>query len=76
MERMNELGMFICGSADTVRSRLEEFQDQVGLGHMCTILQFGTLTHELTKKNMELFASEVMPHFDGRLRQRLNRAAE
>ena len=76
MERMNDLGMFICGSADTVRSRLEEFQDRVGLGHMCTILQFGTLPHELTKKNMELFASEVMPHFEGRLRQPQSQAAE
>ena len=54
----------------------DEFQDRVGLGHMCTILQFGTLPHELTKKNMELFASEVMPHFEGRLRQQQSQAAE
>jgi hypothetical protein len=26
------------------------------------MLQFGTLSDELTKRNMEMFASEVMPH--------------
>lgn len=76
MERMNEIGMFIYGSAATVRARLEEFQDRIGLGQLCTILQFGTLPHELTKKNMELFATEVMPHFRNRVRQVQTEAAE
>jgi alkanesulfonate monooxygenase SsuD/methylene tetrahydromethanopterin reductase-like flavin-dependent oxidoreductase (luciferase family) len=76
MERMNEIGMFIYGSAATVRARLEEFQDRIGLGQLCTILQFGTLPHELTKKNMELFATEVMPHFRNRVRQEQTEAAE
>ena len=26
------------------------------------MLQFGTLSDELTRRNMEMFASEVMPH--------------
>ena len=26
------------------------------------MLQFGVLNDELTKRNMEMFASEVMPH--------------
>ena len=76
MERMNDLGMFICGSVDTVKSRLEEFHDRIGLGQVCTILQFGTLPHELTRKNMELFASEVLPHFKDRMRVHQNQAAE
>ena len=63
MEKVDELGMFIVGSADTVRSRLEDFRQRLGLGQLCAILQFGTLPHEQTKKNLELFASEVMPHF-------------
>ena len=63
LERVCEIGMFICGSAATVRARLEEYQERLGLGQLCCVLQFGTLPHELTKKNLEMFAKEVMPHF-------------
>ena len=55
-------GMFICGSPETVRSRLEQYQTEIGFGHLLTLLQFGTLPAELTRKNMEIYASEVMPH--------------
>lgn len=54
-------GMFICGSPDTVRSRLAEYREQIGFGHLLSLLQFGTLPAELTRKNMELYANEVMP---------------
>jgi alkanesulfonate monooxygenase SsuD/methylene tetrahydromethanopterin reductase-like flavin-dependent oxidoreductase (luciferase family) len=57
-----EKGMFICGSPQTVRARLEEYHGQIGFGHLLTLLQFGTLPAELTRKNMELYATEVMPH--------------
>jgi alkanesulfonate monooxygenase SsuD/methylene tetrahydromethanopterin reductase-like flavin-dependent oxidoreductase (luciferase family) len=57
-----EKGMFICGSPQTVRARLEEYHSQIGFGHLLTLLQFGTLPAELTRKNMELYATEVMPH--------------
>jgi alkanesulfonate monooxygenase SsuD/methylene tetrahydromethanopterin reductase-like flavin-dependent oxidoreductase (luciferase family) len=53
-------GMFICGSPATVREKLEEYQTQIGFGHLLTLLQFGTLPAELTKKNMEIYANEVM----------------
>ena len=55
-------GMFICGSPQTVRQKLEQYQKEIGFGHLLTLLQFGTLPAELTRKNMELFAQEVMPH--------------
>ncbi len=55
-------GMFICGSPETVRSRLEQYQTEIGFGHLLTLLQFGTLPAELTRKNMEIYASEVMPY--------------
>jgi alkanesulfonate monooxygenase SsuD/methylene tetrahydromethanopterin reductase-like flavin-dependent oxidoreductase (luciferase family) len=57
-----EKGMFICGSPQTVRAKLEEYHSQIGFGHLLTLLQFGTLPEELTRKNMELYATEVMPH--------------
>jgi len=59
-------GMFICGSPQTVRQKLEQYQKEIGFGHLLTLLQFGTLPADLTRKNMELFAKEVMPHLQAR----------
>ena len=56
-----EKGMFICGSPETVRQMLAERQKQIGFGQLLALLQFGTLPHDLTKANMELFAAKVMP---------------
>ena len=55
-------GMFICGSPETVRQRLEHYHGQIGFGHLLSLLQFGTLPADLTRKNMELYASAVIPH--------------
>jgi len=66
-----EKGMFICGSPETVRAKLEEYHSEIGFGHLLTLLQFGTLPAELTRKNMELYANEVMPY----LRQKVPAAA-
>jgi alkanesulfonate monooxygenase SsuD/methylene tetrahydromethanopterin reductase-like flavin-dependent oxidoreductase (luciferase family) len=54
-------GMFICGSPETVRQRLEQYHSEIGFGHLLTLLQFGTLPADLTRKNMEIYAREVMP---------------
>mgnify|MGYP000250482235 CR=1 FL=1 len=54
--------MFICGSPETVRQKLDEYHGQIGFGHLLSLLQFGTLPAELTRKNMELYANEVIPH--------------
>jgi hypothetical protein len=62
-----EKGMFICGSPETVRSKLEEYQNEIGFGHLLTLLQFGTLPAELTRKNMEIYANEVMPYLRERV---------
>jgi alkanesulfonate monooxygenase SsuD/methylene tetrahydromethanopterin reductase-like flavin-dependent oxidoreductase (luciferase family) len=61
IESVMERGMFICGSPDSVAQQLEHHQKQVGYGKLIAMMQFGTLPHELTKRNMELFASKVMP---------------
>lgn len=55
-------GMFICGSPETVRQKLGEYREQIGFGHLLSLLQFGTLPAELTRKNMELYANEVIPY--------------
>ena len=54
--------MFLCGSPETVRQRVEEYQKQIGFGYLLPLMQFATLPHELKRKNLELFAREVIPH--------------
>jgi alkanesulfonate monooxygenase SsuD/methylene tetrahydromethanopterin reductase-like flavin-dependent oxidoreductase (luciferase family) len=61
IDSVMERGMFICGSPDSVAQQLEHHQKIVGYGKLIAMMQFGTLPHELTKRNMELFASKVMP---------------
>ena len=63
MKRLMETRMFICGSPNTVREILEECQEKTHLEHLVCTLQFGTLPHSLTVKNLEMFATEVAPHF-------------
>jgi alkanesulfonate monooxygenase SsuD/methylene tetrahydromethanopterin reductase-like flavin-dependent oxidoreductase (luciferase family) len=62
LEMLDEQGMFIVGSAATVRERLAEAQKLIGFNHLLPLLQFGTLPHDLTIKNATLFAEQVMPH--------------
>jgi alkanesulfonate monooxygenase SsuD/methylene tetrahydromethanopterin reductase-like flavin-dependent oxidoreductase (luciferase family) len=57
---------FLCGSPATVRAKLEEYQDRGQFNLTLALLQFGTLPADLTRKNMTLFATEVMPHLADR----------
>jgi alkanesulfonate monooxygenase SsuD/methylene tetrahydromethanopterin reductase-like flavin-dependent oxidoreductase (luciferase family) len=61
-KRACELGMFVCGSAKTVRETLISYAKEIGFGQLLTMLQFGTLPADLTRRNMERFAEGVMPH--------------
>jgi hypothetical protein len=36
-------------------------RDATGVENLVTMLQFGVLPNDLTVRNMEMFASEVMP---------------
>ena len=56
-----EKGMFLCGSPETVASRIAGYQNEIGFGHMMCMLQFATLPSDLTRRSMELFAGEVIP---------------
>ena len=49
------------GSPDTVREKPARCQRRVALGNVLALCQFGTLPADLTRKNMEKFAAEVMP---------------
>jgi alkanesulfonate monooxygenase SsuD/methylene tetrahydromethanopterin reductase-like flavin-dependent oxidoreductase (luciferase family) len=56
----------IVGSPDTVYDILVEDLSRLGTGNLLGLFQLGTLPADLTRRNLELFSSEVMP----RLRER------
>jgi alkanesulfonate monooxygenase SsuD/methylene tetrahydromethanopterin reductase-like flavin-dependent oxidoreductase (luciferase family) len=51
----------IVGSPATVRQKLLEYGQKLGVGNLLGLFQLGTLPGDLTRKNMQLFAREVMP---------------
>jgi alkanesulfonate monooxygenase SsuD/methylene tetrahydromethanopterin reductase-like flavin-dependent oxidoreductase (luciferase family) len=57
-----EAGVYaVVGSPATVRDRLKEHIGRLGVGNLLGLFQLGTLPADLTRKNMRLFADEVMP---------------
>jgi hypothetical protein len=61
LDQAIELGLFVCGSAATVRAALERYWSEMRFGNLLVMCQFGTLPGELTRRSMERFAREVMP---------------
>jgi hypothetical protein len=61
LEQALELGLFICGGPQTVLNSLRNHFGEMRFGNLLVLCQFGTLPADLTRKNMELFAREVMP---------------
>ncbi len=55
-------GTALIGSVKTVRAKIEEMRDKTGLGILLPMFQFGILSDELARRNIETFAAEVMPH--------------
>lgn len=53
----------LCGSPETVTSRIKELAGKVDLSYLLCSLNLITLDHALCLKSMELFAKEVMPAF-------------
>ena len=56
-----EQGHVIAGSPATVRDRLTEAVKMLRVGHLMCLLHIGSMPKELTSKNTELFAKEVLP---------------
>ena len=51
----------IVGSPDTVAEMLSEDVERLGVGNLLGLFQLGTLPADDTRRNLELFATEVMP---------------
>jgi alkanesulfonate monooxygenase SsuD/methylene tetrahydromethanopterin reductase-like flavin-dependent oxidoreductase (luciferase family) len=63
VDSLVDSGTAIIGSPQTVRDAIARVRDATGLNRLVSMLQFGVLPDDLTRRNMEMFASEVMPHF-------------
>ena len=61
LEQAIELGLFVCGSPPPCCKAFENYWKEMRFGNLLVMCQFGTLPADLTRKNMELFAREVMP---------------
>jgi len=61
LEQAVELGLFVCGSPKTVLAAFEQHHKEMRFGNLLVMGQFGTLPADLTKKNLELFAQDVLP---------------
>ena len=55
----------IAGSPETVVERLHEACRGLRVGNLIALLQIGSMPHELTKRNITLYAQEVMPKVSG-----------
>jgi alkanesulfonate monooxygenase SsuD/methylene tetrahydromethanopterin reductase-like flavin-dependent oxidoreductase (luciferase family) len=54
--------LVIAGSPATVRDMLREAVQDLRVGNLMVLLQIGSMPHDLTLKNIDLFSREVMPH--------------
>ncbi len=61
LEMAIDMGMFICGSPETVRQTIASYWADMHFENLLTLMHFGTLSQELTRRSMELFAKDVMP---------------
>ena len=61
IESLNDAGVIIVGSPNTVRERLAEYQQLAGFNTALVKTQFGTLPAEMTRNNMDAIAEEIFP---------------
>ena len=54
--------LVIGGSPASVRDQLEEAVKKLRVGNLMVLLHIGSMPHELTLKNIDLFSREVLPH--------------
>jgi len=58
-------GFVISGSPKTVTQKLMDAVKSLRVGNLMVLLHIGSMPHDLTLKNIELFCREVFPHFRG-----------
>ncbi len=58
-------GYVIIGSPDEVAEKLKEVANELNVGHLMLLLQFGNMARDLAFENTRLFAEEVLPQVRG-----------
>jgi len=53
----------IVGSAATVREKVARYFKESGCNYLVLSFAWGSLTHEQSRKSLEIFVKEVMPAF-------------
>jgi alkanesulfonate monooxygenase SsuD/methylene tetrahydromethanopterin reductase-like flavin-dependent oxidoreductase (luciferase family) len=61
MPDLVENGYIVLGSPDDVIQQIEELANNLNVGNLMLLLQFGNMGKDLTKYNTKLFAERVMP---------------
>ena len=59
-------GYVIIGSPDDVVEQIDELANNLNVGNLMLLLQFGNMGKELAKYNTKLFAEKVMPKLRGK----------
>jgi alkanesulfonate monooxygenase SsuD/methylene tetrahydromethanopterin reductase-like flavin-dependent oxidoreductase (luciferase family) len=59
-----ERGFIVVGSPRTVREQLMDGVKRLRIGHLLALLHFGSMPTDLCKKNIDLFARDVLPHLE------------
>ncbi len=60
-EELNETGIAIWGSPDTVIKKIRYLHERCQVGHLMMMMQAGFMPPEHTRKSLKLFAEEVYP---------------
>jgi len=62
-EVVRQWKVVVAGTPDTAREFLDQYSSETNCNYFVGSFQWGNLTHEEASRSMELFISEVMPHF-------------
>jgi alkanesulfonate monooxygenase SsuD/methylene tetrahydromethanopterin reductase-like flavin-dependent oxidoreductase (luciferase family) len=66
MQELVDAGYLVIGSPDEVAEQIDELANNLHVGNLMLLLQFGNMSKELTKYNTRLFAEQVMPKLAGK----------
>ena len=71
LDDLLDSGVVIMGSPETVRQKLAEYQELAGFNTSLTKTQFGTLSADMTRSNMDAIAEEILPDFQAQEKDKL-----
>jgi hypothetical protein len=57
--------MIVAGGPETVRDKLLDLVKRLRVGNLMLVMQLGSMPPELTRQNIDIFTSKVLPHLRG-----------